>query len=1025
MTMLPSSTDVSAWPDEGGADQEDRARRDGRLDQESSALYHCLFEQSPDPILIASFDGRYVDANAAALTLLGYSKDELLRLDVRDVVIPGPGWTSDAHARFLARGSWQGEVTLRTKNGALVPADVRAVVLSGAGRGKYASIFRNLAERRELEVTRARLAALVQSTADAVIGATPDGLIVDWNPAAERLFGYTTTEALGQPLFILIPAEGAIEAGEQLAGAQRGQSVEDVESVRLTKDGRRIDVALTVSPIYNDAKQVIGTSSIVRDISRHKTIEAALAASERRFRIAFEDAPIGMILTALDTTPVQVNRAICNLLGFSREELLATSLRARTHSDDLDVNQELVDRMLAGELDAFGLEKRYIRKDGQVIWAHLSTALARDESGNPLYFLSHVQDVTDRKAAEAELAATHQRTSDVLERVTDGFYAVDLDWNVTYVNKAAEALVGLRRDAMLGQNLWQLFPYLVDTPLYDAYHTAIAEETTVDLEVMEPESTRWIGIRAYPSPNGLSIFFRNITESRRLAQELRASEEKYRSLVEHLPAVVYLQGPIEADTVTYCSPYIAKLTGYRPEEMLAILRDVSWLETLHPDDRSRIAALDQERSARGEPFSLEYRIRRKDGSYVWVRDECMPIRDESGKIVSWQGVLLDITDRRKAEEAQARLAAIVEGAEDAIYSRALDGTITSWNRGAERLYGYSAEEAIGRSFLTLIPEDTSATIFTRATTFGAEPNQFEATRRRKDGSLVEVGVSLSPIRDRNGNVVGVSTITRDITERKRVEEELRAALEAAEAGIRAKTLFLAMMSHELRTPLQAVLGYADFLLHGPPGSLMPEQAEDIGYIRQGAGRMVALIEQMLDLSRMEAGRLEIASEPVDLTKILEQVRQDIVPQAAAKSLSFSIEIPQGLLPILGDPVRLRQILLNLVGNAVKFTDAGAVRVSAAAIEHAVEVNVTDTGIGIAPDDLPHIFEEFRQVDSTTTRRYGGAGLGLAIGKRLAEQMGGQITVQSTLHAGSTFTLRLLAASSRRSRARRAPRSVSQ
>jgi two-component system sensor histidine kinase/response regulator len=737
--------------------------------------------------------------------------------------------------------------------------------------------------------------------------------------------------------------------------------------------------------------------------------EAALAASERRFRVAFEHAPIGMVLTALDTTPVQVNRAICTFLGYSEAELLATTLRDRTHPDDLATNQDLVDRVLAGELDSFGLEKRYIRKDGRIVWAHLSVSLVRDEAGTPLYFLSHVQDINDRKAAEAELAATHQHASDILERISDGFCAVDRDWRFTYINQAAEQIMERPRAELLGKSLWHEFPHLAASPVYDLYHQAVADGVTIDFEHRSPRDGGWYNIRAYPSPNGLSIFYRNVTESRQLAQELRASEVKYRTLVEQLPAVVYLQEFDEDESVTYYSPYIHELTGYGPGPHLERLSDRRWYEYVHPQDRDRVLAEERRGVATGNPFWIEYRLAHQDGSYVWVRDQCTPIHDEAGNFVAWQGVMLDITNRIEAEAARARLAAIVEGADEAIYSRTLDGTISSWNRGAERLYGYSADEAIGQSFTMLVPEEELIGVDTKEAFFDAEPARFEATRRRKDEALIEVAISLSPIRDHNGVLTGVSSITRDITARKRAEEELRAALEAAEAGIRAKTLFLAMMSHELRTPLQAVLGYADFLLHGPPGSLTPEQAEDIGYIHQGAGRMVALIEQMLDLSRMEAGRLEIASEPVDLRKIIEQVRQDIAPQAAAKAIAFSIVVPDDLPMVLGDPVRLRQILLNLVGNAVKFTDEGSVHVSVSATAEGIDVAVVDTGIGIARAALPHIFEEFRQVDSSTTRRYGGAGLGLAIGKRLAEQMGGKITVQSKPRVGSTFTLHLLAA----------------
>jgi signal transduction histidine kinase len=215
-----------------------------------------------------------------------------------------------------------------------------------------------------------------------------------------------------------------------------------------------------------------------------------------------------------------------------------------------------------------------------------------------------------------------------------------------------------------------------------------------------------------------------------------------------------------------------------------------------------------------------------------------------------------------------------------------------------------------------------------------------------------------------------------------------------------------MMSHELRTPLQAVLGYADFLFNNPSASLTPEQREDVGFIYNGAIRMVTLIDQMLDLSRMEAGRLELECEHVDLAEIIEQVRQDVAPQAEAKGLRIEVSVPATLPPALGDPVRIRQILINLVSNAVKFTEQGSVSISGSTTKEGIRLTVRDTGIGIKSEDLPHIFEEFRQVDRRLSRRYGGAGLGLAIARRLAEQMGGTVTAESVPNRGSTFKLHL-------------------
>lgn len=248
--------------------------------------------------------------------------------------------------------------------------------------------------------------------------------------------------------------------------------------------------------------------------------------------------------------------------------------------------------------------------------------------------------------------------------------------------------------------------------------------------------------------------------------------------------------------------------------------------------------------------------------------------------------------------------------------------------------------------------------------------------------------------ERSGDLAGVAI----------VHERDHAALVAAD---QAKSSLLAMLSHELRTPLQAVLGYTEFLLADPSGTLTPEQRGDLGYIQQGGQRMLTLINQMLELSRLEAGGLSLVRNPVDLAEILEQVRQDVTPQAIAKGLTLQITLPAALPLVLGDAERLRQILLNLVGNAVKFTECGSVTVRAAVTAEAtVAVMVCDTGIGIPREILPQIFDPFRQGESRLSRRYGGAGLGLAIAQKLAALMDGRITVESVPGDGSIFTLSL-------------------
>jgi signal transduction histidine kinase len=219
-------------------------------------------------------------------------------------------------------------------------------------------------------------------------------------------------------------------------------------------------------------------------------------------------------------------------------------------------------------------------------------------------------------------------------------------------------------------------------------------------------------------------------------------------------------------------------------------------------------------------------------------------------------------------------------------------------------------------------------------------------------------------------------------------------------------VFLSTMSHELRTPMNAIIGYAHLLLDGLAGPLSAEQAGDVRQIAEGADRLLGLIDDLLDLSRIEAGRLELGMEAVDLAGIVGEVLDQLAPLAGRKGLALQEDPSADLPPVVADPMRLRQILLNLVGNAVKFTEAGAVRVGTRTVPGAVEVEVVDTGIGIAPEALPRIFEEFGQADAGTTRRYGGSGLGLTIARRLAEMQGGTIAVESTPGAGSVFTLTL-------------------
>jgi PAS domain S-box-containing protein len=342
----------------------------------------------------------------------------------------------------------------------------------------------------------------------------------------------------------------------------------------------------------------------------------------------------------------------------------------------------------------------------------------------------------------------------------------------------------------------------------------------------------------------------------------------------------------------------------------------------------------------------------------------------------------------------------------AVVTADLKGTIVSWNPMAEILFGYTQEEVIGRNLDNLVAKDP--TIRAEAVGYTKEVidiGRVNSTtqRTRKDGSLVDVELLALPVIV-GGEKVGFIAIYHDISERVRVEEELRRSKEAAEAASQAKSTFLANMSHELRTPLNAIIGFTRLVKRRSGDALPQKQAENLDKVLESADHLLELINAVLDLSKIEAGRVDIQPTSFSIGALVEVCLGTVQPLVKPHRISLMMEIEPGLSQMHTDQDKVRQILINLLGNAIKFTKKGSVTVSAKRHKDKIMLAVADTGIGIAEHDLERIFVEFHQADTSTTRKYGGTGLGLSISRHLAHLLNGEITVESTLGKGSTFTL---------------------
>jgi PAS domain S-box-containing protein len=778
--------------------------------------------------------------------------------------------------------------------------------------------------------------------------------------------------------------------------------------------------------------------------------------------------------------------------------------------------------------------------------------------------------------AKEELERSNQRVTSILESITDGFFALDQQWRFTYLNRRGEEILRPLRKSkndLLGRVLWEELPTLVGTAVEESYRRAIDEQVTVEFEGFYEPLNAWFEARVYPSPEGLSVYLRDVTRRKESEARLREQYEWFQVTLASIADAV-----ITTDTecrITFLNSVAEAMTGWkgteaagralgevfniineedrRPatnpveivlregkavelanstllisrdrresaiEDTAAPIRDAhgkvagavmvfhdvserrrveearraseqrlratfnqasvgmavasldgrfeevnerfsqilgyssaelyqrTFADVTHPDDRSETMAnvqslLDGARS----DYVQEKRYIRKDGETVWSRTSVTLLKNAKGFPERFVGVIEDVTERKRAEESRFRLAAVVESSDDAIISMGFDATVTTWNRAAEKMFGYTDGEMIGQSINLIIPPDRQEEepgILERLKR-GERVEHYETIRSRKDGSLLNVSLTVSPILDSNGRIVGASKISRDITDRIRVQEALReetrrlereiaerkkvesALREAQEQLSRHAHLledqvaertsklrekigeleaFSYSVSHDMRAPLRAMQGYSDALLEEYTARLDETAVEYLKRIRRSASRMDLLIQDVLAYSKISKG--DIALRKVDAEGVIRDILQNY---PALRPEKAKITLTGPFPAIWGHEAYLTQIVSNILSNAIKFVSPGTfpeIVITATQEETQVRLSFADNGIGIAPQHQQQIFQIFGRVYSE--KEFEGTGIGLAIAKKAAERMGGSIGVVSQVGRGSEFFVLLKPAS---------------
>jgi PAS domain S-box-containing protein len=685
------------------------------------------------------------------------------------------------------------------------------------------------------------------------------------------------------------------------------------------------------------------------------------------------------------------------------------------------------------ERKPFNGESRVRRADGE--WRLFGTNAEPRLSSDGQY-LGHIglcADITERRQAERDLRESEERFRTVADSCPIGIWVTDAQGATIFVNRTYLEFCGVTAEQFENNFKWKSLIHPEDAPEFLKKLECALREHTPFQAVRRSRRVdghwRWVESNAVPrfSPDGEFLGLlgtsADITERKQAELALKSSEEKFRQLAENIREVFWMMNPAGTEMI-YVGPAYEEIWGRSCKSLYESPMD--WMEAIHRDDRARAHETFM-RQLQGESIDSEYRISTPDGREKWIRDRAFPVRDESGELIRIAGIAEEITERKQFDihlrRTADRLMLATRAGGVGIWENDLVNSVLEWDEQMFHLYGISKDQFGGayEAWLAgLHPEDRQRMNEEKEAAIRGE-KEFNGEFRVvwPDGSIHHIRALALVRRDDAGRVIGLVGTNWDITAQKHAaeallmsnrqleEETARAnglALEAARANA-AKSEFLANMSHEIRTPMNGVLGMAGLLLDT---ELTVEQRRYAEIVRASGESLLRLINDILDLSKIEAKKIELETIDFDLRCLLDHLASIHAAAAQARGIELlCIADPRVPVQLRGDPGRLRQILTNLVDNAIKFTEKGEVSVRVALVEEAeshclLRFSVRDSGIGIREDKIGLLFDKFTQAEVSTTRKYGGTGLGLAISKQLAELMGGNVGVTSQEGKGSEF-----------------------
>ncbi|MEB3826251.1 PAS domain S-box protein [Phormidium sp. CCY1219] len=1034
--------------------------------------YRTLVETSRDLIWSVDLAGNWTFVNPAMKEIYGYEPHEAIGRSFLEFMTPEQREKDAKVFEGIKAGEscFRYETMHQRKDGTPVYLSYNAVVLRDSQgniigtTGTATDITQRKHYEAQLRQSQQKLEIHLEKTPLAAIEWNLNFEVSNWNRAAESIFGYRAEEAIGRhALDLLAPEHAKVEINDILQALLNQQGGIYSTNENVTKDGRIIICEWHNTPLVNAAGEMVGVASLVQDVTDRIQTHRALEQSQKRFQKLADNLP-GMVYQYLmrsdgSSAFPYVSSGCRELLELEPEYIREhpDAAIALIHPDDLSAYYDSLAISMA-TLQPWRWEGRFILPSGTLKWLQSAARPERQANGD-LLWEGVVLDITERKQAQDAVARSEAKWRALIQNSSDLIVILDAEGVIRYHSPSTERILGYSSSSLLGENAAAfIHPEDLDNVAQAYEEVCRHPQATVKIEYrVRHVEGYWLFLESIaanlleePAVAGLAVNSRDITERKhaeealiyanvelehrvesrtvelrsslaQLRQEiiarssmenaLRENEQRFRAIFQNAAigiAVSSLDGHL-----LDCNPALQAMWGYSKRELLGKPLE----ELSDPQEWSTENKLAEEMLSGGAPgYGMEKRYRCKDGRVIWGRLSVSLVRDRTGEPQFAIGMVEDITARKQAEMELMLTRKAVESSSDAISIADRTGRHIYHNQAFSQLFEYHTPEelnAAGGPQVLYVDAAIGAQVFDRI--MAGESWSGEVIMRGKSDRILQVLLRADAIKDPSGQIVGLIGISTDISQRIRAEEQIKHALHAAEAANRAKSTFLANMSHELRTPLNAIIGYSEILTEEMEDLGAADLIPDLHKIRTAGKHLLALINDILDISKIEAGRMTLYLERFEVKLLLQEIINTVQPLVQKNRNSLILTCEESVETMYADLMKVRQILLNLLSNAAKFTQNGRITIEvtqednrepSSPGESLVRFRVTDTGLGISVEQMETIFQAFQQADLSTTRQYGGTGLGLAIARRFCEMMGGKISVQSQVGEGSTFTVEL-------------------